>query len=354
VEAEFPDGAWFVELGDLRQPDLVVSRVAAVVGVSEEPGRPLLETLGEALRSRRLLLGLDTCEHLIDACAHLSQHLVATSPGLSIVMTSREPVRIAAETIWRVPPLALVGAETGQDTGNWDRDEAVRLFADRAARYRPGFAVGPDNAATISSICRALDGLPLAIELAAARVRVLSVEQISAFLSNVLELLIGGDRSAPMRQRTLGAAIEWSYDTLTIPERTLFRRLSVFAGWSLEMAQQVCADADIAADNMLDLTTALVDKSLAVLEPRVCGLLSRGASLATTARGSCIRPVRRRTADARQAHKGTLRAGSVSPRSWSGSGMTDPSAAAGRTGAWRSPRAEAAPRPRRPGSWAAR
>jgi predicted ATPase len=271
MEAEFPDGAWFVELGDLRQPDLVVSRVAAVVGVSEEPGRPLLETLGEALGSRRLLLGLDTCEHLIDACAHVSQHLLATSPALSIVMTSREPVRIAAETIWRVPPLAMVSAGTGQDTGDWDRDEAVRLFADRAARYRPGFAVGPDNAATISSICRTLDGLPLAIELAAARVRVLSVEQISAFLSNVLELLIGGDRSVPMRQRTLGAAIEWSYDTLTIPERTLFRRLSVFAGWSLEMAQQVCADAEIAAGDVLDLTTALVDKSLAVLEPQALG-----------------------------------------------------------------------------------
>jgi predicted ATPase/DNA-binding CsgD family transcriptional regulator len=271
MEAEFPDGAWLVELGDLRHPDLVVSRVAAVVGVSEEPGRPLLETLAEALRPRRLLLALDTCEHLIGACARLSQALLAASPGLRLLITSREPLRIAAETIWRVPPLAMLSGGKGQDSGDWSRDEAVRLFADRAARYRPGFAVGPDNAAAVSSICLALDGLPLAIELAAARVRVLSVEQISAFLSNMFELLVGGDRSAPPRQRTLGAAIGWSYETLSPPERTVFRRLSVFAGWSLEMAEQICAGADIAAGEILGLITSLVDKSLVVLEPQVLG-----------------------------------------------------------------------------------
>ena len=180
--ADFPDGAWFVELGELRQPDLVISRVAAAVGVSEEPGRPLAETLAEALRPRRLLLALDTCEHLIGAYAGLLQDLLAASPGLRLLITSREPLRIAAETIWRVPPLGLLSTGKGQDSGDWERDEAVRLFADRAARYRPGFAAGPDNAAAISSICLALDGLPLAIELAAARARVLSAEQISAFL----------------------------------------------------------------------------------------------------------------------------------------------------------------------------
>jgi predicted ATPase len=132
MEADFPDGAWFVGLGELRQPDLVVSRVAAAVGVSEEPGRPLAETLAAALRPRRLLLALDTCEHLIGACAGLSQDLLAASPGLRLLITSREPLRIAAETIWRVPPLAMLGA--GQDSGDWERGEAVRLFADRAAR----------------------------------------------------------------------------------------------------------------------------------------------------------------------------------------------------------------------------
>ena len=269
--AGFAEGAWFVELADLRQPELVVSQVAAVVGVSEEPGRPLAETLAEALRPRRLLVCLDTCEHLIEACAGLGQALLAACPGLVLVATSREPLRVAAETIWRVPPLAMGGTGTGEAAGDRDGDEAVRLFADRAARYRPGFAVGPDNAAAVSAICRALDGLPLAIELAAARVRVLSVEQISAFLGNMFELLTGGDRSAPPRQRTLGAAIGWSYETLTGPERMLFRRLSVFAGWSLEMAGQVCAGAGIAAGDMLGLTTALVDKSLVVLEPQVLG-----------------------------------------------------------------------------------
>ena len=271
LEAGFPDGAWFVELADLRQPDLVVPHVAAVVGVSEEPGRPLAETLAEALRARRLLVCLDTCEHLIEACADLGQALLTACPGLVLVATSREPLRVPAETIWRVPPLAMGGTGTGQALGAWDDDEAVRLFADRAARCRPGFALGPDNAAAVSAICRALDGLPLAIELAAARVRVLSVEQISAFLGNMFELLTGGDRSAPPRQRALGAAIGWSYETLTGPERMLFRRLSVFAGWSLEMAGQVCAGAGIAASDMLGLTTTLVDKSLVIVEPQVLG-----------------------------------------------------------------------------------
>ena len=167
--------------------------------------------------------------------------------------------------------LAMGSTGTGQAPGDWDGDEAVRLFADRAARYRPGFAVGPDNAAAVSAICRALDGLPLAIELAAARVRVLSVAQISAFLGNMFELLTEGDRSAPLRQRALGAAIGWSYEALTTPERVLFRRLSVFAGWSLEMAGQVCAGAGIAASDMLALTTALVDKSLVAVEPQLLG-----------------------------------------------------------------------------------
>jgi predicted ATPase/DNA-binding CsgD family transcriptional regulator/tetratricopeptide (TPR) repeat protein len=268
---EFPDGVWFVELADLRQPDLVVSRVAAVIGVSEEAGRPLHETLADALRPRRLLLALDSCEHLIDACAQLGRHLLASSPGLRLLNTSREPLRVAAETIWRVPALSVAPAGTDPAAGDANGYEAIRLFADRAAASRPGFAVGPDNAAAVASICRALDGIPLAIELAAARVRALSVEQISARLSDRFVLLTAGDRSAPPRQRTLLAAIEWSHDLLTVPERTLFRRLSVFTGWSLEMAEQVCCDDGIPARDVIGLTAALVDKSLVVLEPEVLG-----------------------------------------------------------------------------------
>ena len=275
--AEFPDGVRFVELADLQQPDLVVSRIAAVIGISEEAGRPLLETLGDALRPRRLLLALDNCEHLLDACAQVGRQLLASAPGLQLLSTSREPLSVAAETIWRVPPLSVApagaepaGAEPAVST-DAHRYEAVRLFADRAAASRPGFILGPDNVAAVTAICRALDGMPLAIELAAARVRALSVEQISARLDDRFGLLIAGDRSAAPRQRTLRAAIEWSYELLTAPERTLFRRLSVFTGWSLEMAEQVCSDEDIPAAEVLGLTAALVDKSLVVLDPEVLG-----------------------------------------------------------------------------------
>ncbi len=269
---EFPDGVWFVELADLQQADLVVSRIAAVMGITEEAGRPLLETLGEALRPRQLLLALDNCEHLLDACAQVGRHLLASAPGLRLVSTSREPLSVAGEMIWRVPPLSV--APAGADpaaSADAHRYESVRLFADRAAASRPGFTVGPANAAAVTSICRALDGMPLAIELAAARVRALSVEQISARLDDRFGLLTAGDRSAPPRQRTLRAAIEWSYELLTAAERTLFRRLSVFSGWSLEMAEQVCADEDIPAADVLGLTAALVDKSLVVLDPEVLG-----------------------------------------------------------------------------------
>ena len=268
---EFPDGAWFVELADLHQPDLLVSRVAAAIGVAEEPGRPLAETLADALRPRRLLLALDNCEHLIDACAQLSRQLLTSSPGIRLLLTSREPLRVAGETIWEVPPLSMAPAGTHPGAGDLERYEAIRLFADRAAAARPGFTVGPDNIAAITSICRALDGLPLAIELAAARVRVLSADQISGRLDDRFTLLTAGDRSALPRQHTLRAAIEWSYGLLTDSERTLFRRLSVFTGWSLEMAEQVCEGEGIAAADVLGLTAALVDKSLVVLEPEILG-----------------------------------------------------------------------------------
>jgi predicted ATPase/DNA-binding CsgD family transcriptional regulator len=258
---------------------LVVSRVAAAVGVTEEPGRPLLDTLTDALRGQRLLLALDNCEHLIDVCARLCKHLTAHAPGLHMLTTSREPLHVAAETVWQVPPLSVapdlpLDVAIGADE-SWFDDaasyEAIRLFAERAAASVPGFAVVPANAIAVAALCRALDGMPLAIELAAARVRALSVEQIRSRLADRFGLLTGGDRTAPERQRTLRAAIEWSHELLTIPEQVLLRRLSVFAGWSLEMAEQVCADEVIPAEDVLDLLAALVDKSLVVREPEVMG-----------------------------------------------------------------------------------
>ena len=271
LAGEFPDGVWLVELGDLRQPDLVASRVASVIGVDEEPGRALLDTLADALRPRRMLLALDTCEHLIDSCAHLCHRLLASSPGLHVLATSREPLRMAAETVWQVPPLSLPRPGTAEEPGELCRYEAVRLFGDRAGASLPGFALGPANAAAVGVLCRSLDGVPLAIELAAAWVRVLSVEQIVMRLDDRFRLLTSGDRTAPPRQRTLRAAMDWSHDLLAAREQVMLRRLSVFAGWSLEMAEQVCPGDDLPAADVLDLLAALAGKSLVVADTAARG-----------------------------------------------------------------------------------
>ena len=244
---EFPDGVWFVELGDLRQPELVVSRVASVIGVDEEPGRPLLETLADALRPRQAAAALDNCEHLIDSCARLCHRLLASSPGLHVLATSREPLRMAAEAVWQVPPLSLPPPGAAGPPDELCRYEAVRLFADRAEASLPGFAVDRPTCPRWLRLCRSLDGVPLAIELAAAWVRVLSVEQIVTRLDDRFRLLTSGDRTAPPRQRTLRAAIDWSHDLLARREQVLLRRLSVFAGWSLEMAEQICPGGDLPA-----------------------------------------------------------------------------------------------------------
>jgi predicted ATPase/DNA-binding CsgD family transcriptional regulator len=264
VADEFPDGVRYVELADVTSPDLVASRVAAVVGVAEEEHRPLLDTLTDALRARSMVLALDNCEHLLDACARLCRRLLAAAGDLRVLATSREPLRVAGETVWPVPPLALAPAgETAAD--------AVRLFADRAAAIAPGFALTPDNSGTVAEICRSLEGIPLAIELAAARTRALSVEQIRLRVADRFALLTTGDRAAAPRQQTLRAAIDWSHALLTEGEQALLRRLCVFAGWSLEMAEQVCADDLVPAAALLDTMAALVDKSLVVREPEVLG-----------------------------------------------------------------------------------
>jgi predicted ATPase/DNA-binding CsgD family transcriptional regulator len=270
TRADFPDGTWFVDLGELRRPELAVASVAAVLGVDEEPGRPLTDTLADAVRHRAALLVLDNCEHLIGACAALCQRLLASAPDLRVIATSREPMRVAAETVWQVPPLTLppAGVTSPTELGEYD---AVRLFAERAAAAAPGFSVGPANAAAIARICRALDGLPLAIELAAAWVRVLSVDQIATRISDRFVLLTTADRGAPARQQTLRAAIDWSYDLLSGPEQILLRRLSVFCEWSLDMAEQVCADDALAVGDILDGITALADKSLLEVGPEILG-----------------------------------------------------------------------------------
>src|SRR5262249_32364459 len=236
VADEFPDGAWFVELGDLQQRDLVVSRVAAAVGVGEEPGRPLVDTLADALRPRRLLLALDNCEHLIDACARVCQRLLTSSPGLRLIATSREPLRVAAEAVWQVHPPSVAPHGTAPVPAGGPRAAAIRPVAPRAPAARPACARGRANCGAGAGLGRAVEGVPLAIELAAARVRTLSVEQIAARLAARFGLLTTGNRTAPPRQRTLRAAMDWSYELLTPSEQVLLRRLSVFVGWSLDMA----------------------------------------------------------------------------------------------------------------------
>ncbi len=261
---ELPDGACYVELSDVTSPDLVVARVASAVGVADEGDRPLLDTLTDVLRPRALVLALDNCEHLLDACARICQQLLAAAPDVRLLTTSREPLRAAGETVWSVAPLAVA-------PGDGSAGDAVQLFAERAAATAPGFTLAPANADAVAEICRTLEGNPLAIELAAARVRALSVEQIRMRVADRFGLLTAGRRTAPPRQRTLRAAIGWSHDLLTPREQALLRRLSVFAGWALEMAEQVCADDIVPATAMLDTLAALVDKSLVVREPEVLG-----------------------------------------------------------------------------------
>ena len=276
VQSGFPDGAWLAALSEVSHPGLVGPCIAGALGLRAEPGRATEATLADALRTRNLLLILDSCEHVVAECAGLCQRLLAQCPWLRVIATSREPLRVPGETVWRVPPLSLphpdggplIAAETPGDLG---RHEAVRLFTERAAAARPGFTLRADNAAAVSRVCRTLDGMPLAIELAAARVGALAVEQISDRLADRFHLLGAGSRTAPPRQRTLRATVDWSYELLTGSEQLLLRRLAVFSGWNLEAAETVCADEKLPAWTVLDLLAALIDKSLVALAGEAAG-----------------------------------------------------------------------------------
>src|SRR5690349_19412140 len=261
------DEAWLVELADWHGP--VAQAVATTLGVREEQGIPLAQTLAEALRSRHMLLILDTCEHQVSDCATLVQLLLARCPWLRIIATSREPLRVRGETVWRVPPLDL--PPDGASGAELAAHEAVRLFAARAAGARPGFALTSENTASVARLCRTLDGIPLGIELSAARVRALSVEQIADRLRDRFQLLNSGDRTAPLRQQTLRATVDWSFELLDSDEQMLLRRLATFSGWNLDMAEQVCSDEAIGPDAVLGLLISLIDKSLVVLDGEAAG-----------------------------------------------------------------------------------
>ena len=258
----YPDGVWLVELAGLSEGGLVPQEVAAALGVAEQPGRPITDALVGALRDKRLLLVVDNCEHLIDAAARLVDALLDSCPGLRVLATSREPLELAGEVKRPVPPLSAPDPGRPPTVGELEGYGSVRLFVERGRNKASGFALTPENAGAIAGVCRRLEGIPLAIELAAARVGVLSVEQISEGLKDPLRFLRAGHRTAPPRQRTLRGALDWSHDLLGGPERELFRKLSVFVGgFSLEAAEAV-GSAGAVEEDVLGLLPMLVDKSL--------------------------------------------------------------------------------------------
>ncbi len=262
---EFEDGVWLVELASLADPSLVPQAAAYVLGVREQPGRSATESLSDYLGSRHLLLVLDNCEHLIGACATLAEALLRSCPRLCVLVTSREALDITGEVAWLVPSLSLPDLRRLPAVESLLRYESARLFMERTAAVNPNLTLTEQNASALAQICYRLDGIPLAIELAAARAKVLSVEQIAARLDDCFGLLSAGGRTAMPRHRTLHATMDWSHDLLPDGERALFRRLSVFAGgFTLEAAESVCAGEDIAGDNVLDLLSHLVDKSLVI------------------------------------------------------------------------------------------
>src|SRR5919202_4260889 len=266
VVQEFEDGVWFVELSSLSDPELVPQAVASVLEVREAPGRSLTEVLTEDLKSKKMLLVLDNCEHVIDACAALADALLRACPELRILATSREALSIAGEATWLVPPLSLPDPEHPPPVEDLAGYEAVRLFLERAAAVSSRFELTERNAPAVAQVCRRVDGMPLAIELAAARAKVLSVEQIASRLEDSFRLLATDSRTALPRQRTLRATIGWSYELLSQEEQALFRRLSVFAGgFALEAAEAVCTGVGIEREDVLDLLTHLVDKSLVLV-----------------------------------------------------------------------------------------
>lgn len=279
---EFSDGVWLIELASLSDPTLVLQAVASSLGIREQSGRSLTDTLLDYLQSKQLLLILDNCEHVISACAQLADALLRRCPKLKILASSREALGIAGESNYPIFPLPLpeMRPQSSGKTNSWSalaQCESVRLFVERATAVLPTFAITAQNASAVVQICQRLDGIPLAIELAAARVKALSVEQIAARLDDCFRLLTGGNRAALPRQQTLRAAMDWGYDLLTEPERALLRRLSVFAsGFTLDAVEAICSDRarglspllGISDSEVLDLLTNLVGKSLVLVEDR--------------------------------------------------------------------------------------
>jgi len=267
VLERYPNGVWLVELGSVADPTLVPHLVANAVGVHQGTAQTVTGALVNALQNRHLLLFLDNCEHLLDACARIADELVRSCAHVQVLATSREALGLTGEVAWRVPSLSVPDAHQRFTVEELGANPSVQLFVERATALQPRFALTERNASATAQICRRLDGIPLALELAAARAQALAPEQIAARLDQRFRLLTGGSRAALPRQQTLRATLDWSYDLLTEPERLLLNRLAVFAGgWSLEAAEVVCADERIAQGDVLDVLAQLVSKSLVLAD----------------------------------------------------------------------------------------
>lgn len=263
VSHSFPDGAWFVDLSVVREPQLVAAAVAEALGLDDQAHNAPLRAVRTALEPRTTLLVLDSCEHVIDACAELVAEFLSSCPHLTMLITSREALGITGEVVVPLPPLAVPPPATASMPDEAHRYPAIQLFVERAHAVQPSFRLARETLPVVIEICRRLDGLPLAIELAAARVKTLAVDEIAARLDDRLRFLASSGRAGAARQQTLRATIAWSYDGLSAPDQVLFDRLSIFTGgWTLALAERIVASADLPAETVMEGVSRLVDKSL--------------------------------------------------------------------------------------------
>jgi non-specific serine/threonine protein kinase len=270
LQDHFPDGVWLVELAPLAKAELVHHAVATALSLREHSGQSLVETICRFVSNRNMLLVLDNCEHLVTVCAEFAQKVLRTGSRTRLLTTSREPLRIPGEVAWRLPLLATPDRHTSHEADHLGRYPAVQLFIDRAQAVQPGFELSAANLSTVAAIMGRLEGLPLAIELAAPWVHVLGIEQLHNLLDSTFRSHAGASRTALSRHRTLWATLDWSYELLSEPERALFRRLAVFAGgWTLESAESVCGGGGVGEfSELLGHLKRLVDTSLAQVQDR--------------------------------------------------------------------------------------
>ena len=264
---QYKDGVWFIDLAPVTDPNLVAKEIIQVLKIQEESNKAIIDTLIENIKNRSLLILLDNCEHLIQVCAEIADKLLRSVNNLRILSTSREALNISGEVVWRIPSLSCPDPDSEKDIKKVQHYEAIRLFVDRAAAGKQGFTLNPQNVSPIVQICRHFEGIPLAIELAATRIRHMGPEAILERLDDQFRILYSSSRTAPARQQTLKAVIDWSYTLLSEQEQILFNRLSVFAGkFSLEAVEDVCSDKELDGESILPLLSHLVDKSLVIAD----------------------------------------------------------------------------------------